>query len=326
MSEAIVPLYRSYLRAVKRLPHQRLRDFFRIKASEDLKAIRDTKNTPLQQRKIKRVSRQVRKIEAACNGSTDAFDHVLDLAYGRKGKLRWEIMQPLLIDPSKPIPSPIIKSVPKSRPPVYSKELTVLHTSVYSRRTKVLPLQHLSFPPTLSPRAEPSSEEARTLGPLSKRREVNTRWRYFVQEWKKIYPPLDVIVRDATNGSESSSRAAVSQANIRDVGFQGQHLLEEIEALVGPSYHSRPAPRRGEESTPSGRERLPRWLRRRYQALLARLPALVYTHNPSKSTGKYSVELSTNAISNRTRDQPCRQPELDTENLAWYQKSLAQKS
>ncbi|KAK7059153.1 hypothetical protein VNI00_001780 [Paramarasmius palmivorus] len=274
---------------------------------------------------MKRITRDMRKVEAACNGSTSGFDHVLDLAYGRKGKLRWEIMQPLLNDPTKPLPAPIIASKPKSRPPVYSKELSALITSLYSRRTKPLSTKSLAFPPKLSLRADPTSEEARTLGPLSKRREVNTRWRYFVQEWKKVYPPLDVVVRNASDGSESSSRAATSEANIRGVGFQGERLFEEIEELVGPaSPASRPKPRRGEESTSlTAPQRHPsRWLRRRYQALLYRLPVLVYTRN-SKGGGSYSVELSASAIGHRTTNNSCRQPELDGGNLAWYQKSIA---
>ena len=32
-------------------------------------------------------------MEAANRGSVKAFNHILDLAYGRKGKLKWEIMK-----------------------------------------------------------------------------------------------------------------------------------------------------------------------------------------------------------------------------------------
>jgi hypothetical protein len=32
-------------------------------------------------------------VESANTGDPKAFAHVLDLAYGRKGKLRWEMME-----------------------------------------------------------------------------------------------------------------------------------------------------------------------------------------------------------------------------------------
>jgi hypothetical protein len=35
----------------------------------------------------------LRKMKAANGGNIDAFAHILDLAYGRKGKLKWEIME-----------------------------------------------------------------------------------------------------------------------------------------------------------------------------------------------------------------------------------------
>jgi hypothetical protein len=38
-------------------------------------------------------SQDVKKLEAANKGQVKAFNHILDIAYGRKGKLRWEIMK-----------------------------------------------------------------------------------------------------------------------------------------------------------------------------------------------------------------------------------------
>ncbi|KAL0580817.1 hypothetical protein V5O48_001193 [Marasmius crinis-equi] len=276
----------------------------------------------------------MKKIKAACEGDHEAFDHVLDLVYGRKGKVRWEIMKaraPLLTDPSAPRPTPIIPSVPKSRPPVYSPVLSALLTAGYSRTTKALRQNYLKFPPTLSPRADPSSEEAQMLGPLSKRREVNTRWRWFTQEWKKVYPPLEVVVRDPSSGTESTERDAVSQANIREVGLQGHHLFEEIEQLVGQSHSARTPTRRERQTLKENGETRPqelaqrptRWLRRRYQRLLARLPALIYTPGRNSSPGRYSVELSALSVAHDLRGSTIRKPELDADNLAWYE--LSQK-
>ena len=36
---------------------------------------------------------ELRKLKAANNGNSAAYEHVLFLAYGRKGKLRWELME-----------------------------------------------------------------------------------------------------------------------------------------------------------------------------------------------------------------------------------------
>src|SRR5204863_39349 len=77
------------------------------------------------------------------------------------------LIQPLLTDPSAPLPPRIIPSVEKSRPPVYSPEVVTLLTSPFSRTTKALKPQDLSFPPTLPQRANPTSDMAKLLGPFS---------------------------------------------------------------------------------------------------------------------------------------------------------------
>ena len=39
------------------------------------------------------MEKSVKLVGKANTGETKAFDRVLDLAYGRKGKLRWELMR-----------------------------------------------------------------------------------------------------------------------------------------------------------------------------------------------------------------------------------------
>ncbi|KAJ8083795.1 hypothetical protein PM082_002561 [Marasmius tenuissimus] len=331
MPVCLPSLQRTYLRLVRRLPHEHLRAFFRIKATDDFRAIAKTGRAALQKRKIKRVSQDMRKIQAACEGDHKAFDHVLDLVYGRKGKIKWEIMKPLLSQPSTPSVAPIIPPVPKSRPPVYSPELTALLTTTLSRTTKPIRLSYLEFPPTLSPRADPSTEEARLLGPLSKRREVNTRWRYFVREWKKVYPPLQLILRDPSSGAESARPEDIHRVNLREVGAQGHGLFEEIEKLVGKPLSTRRLTRRERKTseaadTPNAPVRHPsRWLRRRYQRLLGKLPVLAYTKGKNPNSGRYNVELSAMSLAHDLRTT-FRQPEMDADNLAWYELSKPKKS
>ena len=38
------------------------------------------------------IEKSVKLVGKANTGDTKAFDRVLDIAYGRKGKLRWELM------------------------------------------------------------------------------------------------------------------------------------------------------------------------------------------------------------------------------------------
>lgn len=85
-----------------------IRQFYRIKASDD---IRSALARPVTAHcRVKRIAKvcyltcttpfglikeiqDIRRIKAATSGSNKAFAHILDVAYGRKGKLRWELME-----------------------------------------------------------------------------------------------------------------------------------------------------------------------------------------------------------------------------------------
>ncbi|KAF8222123.1 hypothetical protein L208DRAFT_1324169 [Tricholoma matsutake] len=322
----IFSLYRTYLRQVNQLPLLYLRSFFRIKAADDFHSIlRSTKET-VSKHKLKRVSRDLRKITEANSGSSKAFAHVLDLAYGRKGKLKWEIMEPLLSDPNAPLPPRIIHSVEKSRPPVYSPEMKVILTSGFSRTTKPLSLKSLDFPTSLPIRANPASDDARLLGPLSKRREVNIRWRYFVNECKKVYPPLQVVVNDPSRGvHEGVKDADLLRVGIRGFGMQGCGVFEDISSVAGPLNMSKSLTRKERrnvnmvpEPASSHSTRHPsRWLRRRYQELLGRVPILTYSLG-TNSSGSYSISLPRGALAPSLYLMAPRFPELKSiEDREW---------
>ena len=78
---------------------------------EDARNLLETSDPKLQLTKMKRVravcgvldssihhlriwiaAQDLRKLEAAHDGDSAAYAHILDVAYGRKGKLKWEIM------------------------------------------------------------------------------------------------------------------------------------------------------------------------------------------------------------------------------------------
>lgn len=232
--------------------------------------------------------------------------------------------QPLLYDPTAPIPPRIIPAVERSRPPVYSPELKALLTSGPSRRTKPLSPKSLVFPPSLPQRADPTSEDARLLGPLSKRREVNIRWRYFTTEWQKVRPPLQIVVADA-----GVSAADTARAGIRGVGFQGTGVFEDVERIAGPARPPPPLTRREMQAGKVSGEVQPRhpskWLRRRYQHLLWRLPVLTYeppADEKGRKRGKYVVSLSPSAAGHSFHPSPTRMPEISRpEDEAWLRLS-----
>ncbi|KAH7930547.1 hypothetical protein BV22DRAFT_1054706 [Leucogyrophana mollusca] len=327
--QTVFSLYRSYVREIKRLPHKYLRLFFRIQVADDFRALLQTKNDSLQGKKLKRVSKGLRRLRAANAGDHLAFNHVLDLAYGRIGRLRWELMEPLLSDPNAPLPPPIIPGKEASRPPVYSPELTALLTSGVSRKTKPLGKRDLSFPPTLPERADPTSKDAALLGPLSKRREVNIRWRYFTKEWKKVLPPLEVSVADHTSSEgDEAVHKHVAKAGIRPIGFQNTIVLEELLELAGHPWKRQQSTRRRKHDpdivasppvSPFDGHLPTRWLRRRYQELLGRLPILTFYQQPPKVTegrGRYDVSWASSALI-PSRSHSTRLPYVGDGDMEW---------
>ena len=225
----------------------------------------------------------------------------------------------------------------RSRPPICGPELTALLLSPYARPSGKAPKpSHLLSPPTLPPRATPSSKDARLFGPLSKRRDVNIRWRYFSCQWKRLYPPLEVSVKQQGTQEISSQEDALLDARIRGVGMQTAGQLDEVKSLAGPASEKPPVPRRIDQiylpctHTPAAdRRSLPnRFLRRRYRELLGRIPVLTYTYVPGESvtssngypTGQYEVSLARTALSPYVRQETVHSQELDAVDLAWFER------
>ncbi|KAI0328173.1 hypothetical protein GY45DRAFT_1326714 [Cubamyces sp. BRFM 1775] len=339
---AIFSLYRSCLRQIRRLPTEYLRQFFRLKVGDDVRAILDPKRQHLQPTKIRRVRKDLRKLEGANAGYAKCFSYVLDTAYGRRGPLRWEILDPLRSEPGAPLPPRIIPAVESSRPPVYSREMQALMTSDAARATRMLYADALQNPPILPARADPNSPEARTLGPFSKRREVNLRWRFFQQELQKTLLPLQVVVSDHPQSGDPPSpktdEASLARAGIRSIGLQHSGVFEEIEALAAVPNKARHSAKDGAPSDSSAQGSSPtssshlseRFLRRRYQQLLARTPILVYKPSRTASSedeaadGKFQVTLSPHAAK---RGTPVHRTASEVD-LAWIRRAeeLASKT
>ncbi|KAI6136489.1 hypothetical protein F5141DRAFT_1288239 [Pisolithus sp. B1] len=332
--KTIFSIYRKYIREVGRLPHIYLRQFYQIQGSDTFRRLLRTEPEGMRRTKLKRIlkvkirlnyfatddicTQGLRRLQLANTGDHIAFNRMLDVAYGRVGKLRYELLEPLLSDPRAARPPPIIPGNEKSRPPVHSMELRALLTSTFSRKNP-LKDKDLAFPPTLPERAKPGSEEARLLGPLSKRREINMRWRFFTTEVKKVLPPLQISIEPplSDNGANDDVRQS------RRTGFFETDILQQTLDLAGyigiplpPTKRQRDpgiAPERA--SNPFDGKLPVRWLRRRYRELLGRLPILTY--RPAKSEScSYLVSIPSNALTGG-KLHASRLRFIGNEDLAW---------
>ncbi|KZT32960.1 hypothetical protein SISSUDRAFT_1132833 [Sistotremastrum suecicum HHB10207 ss-3] len=181
-------LYRSFLREAGKLPHAYLTSFFRIWGQDYIRKNRNEQG--LLTKKLRRLQQERNRLESANQGNRKSFNRVLEIAYGQRGKLRHELLETILQTPGVALPPRIIPAVEKSRPPVYSAALSALLTSPLSRHPRPLKSAALDTPPTLPARADRASEEARLLGPLSLRREVNIRWRFFTDQKTRVNVPI----------------------------------------------------------------------------------------------------------------------------------------
>ncbi|PIL31729.1 hypothetical protein GSI_06433 [Ganoderma sinense ZZ0214-1] len=317
-------LYRTALREIRRLPIEYLRQFFRLKVGDDVRGIFDAKLESVQASRTKRVQSEVRNLQRANHGHVNAFQHVMQTAYGRRGRLKWEILRPLRTGPGAQPPPPIIPVIESSRPPVWSSEIMALVTSDISRK-KALKADSILVPPTIpKERLDPQSTESQTLGPFSKRREVNARWKFFQHQLDKTLFPLQITLHQRTEDNKvtvQTDQAALMAAGARGIGLQGAGVFEELEALSSP-----PGVARLEASSAQGdrddtrqvlptiRSHLPRrFLRRRFQETLAQIPVLAYT----LPSGRYKVTLSPSAS---TRNGPI-QSVVDETDLAWLERA-----
>ncbi|KAF7320274.1 hypothetical protein MKEN_00812000 [Mycena kentingensis (nom. inval.)] len=274
---SVPAIYRFFLRQARQLPTQYLRQFWRIKAADDVRAAVATRNSRIRENKVKQLGKDARRLQSANGHKRYAFIRILDIAYGRKGKLKHELLEPFRFDPTLPLPPRIIPNVERSRPPVYTKPLSALLLSAYSRSGQpIKDALHFDHPTSLPERADPNSAAARIFGRLSKRREVNNRWRYWKNESLKVHPPLEVM--GAHPGPSLTYR-----------GLTG--AFADLErAAAGPPVS--------------------RWIRRRHRELLERVPMLT-AHSSRNGQVEYFVSLSDHRQSERVEKY------LDEADLKW---------
>ena len=210
--------------------------------------------------------------------------------------------------------------------------MTALMTSNFSVPTPRTEKQ-LRHPPLLPPRADPGSSDARILGPLSKRREVNLRWRFFKKETAKVQPPIEVSRIHVVQASKSHDKSAetsttegpeagdMERPTPPSVGFQGTSVLRDLEAIAFPNPNipkrARDPPLQGATNTALPISTVNRFIRRQHRKLLGKVPILTYFKHPNSPIGKYEVSLSPLVYSDSLAMLTSTVPMADEADLAW---------
>ena len=161
-------------------------------------------------------------------------------------------MKAILSEARKGSDPPLIPSVPRTKLPQYTPLLRSYLLSAHSHRSgKVPTAAQIVTPPKLPPRADPSSEEARLLGPFSKRREANIRWRFLSGFREKVYAPL---LPEEIEKLSHLSKSATKPSHTRSGKQSSTQQLQQ---------HQKPKQGWGRVHRFTGR-----FMRRRYQELL----------------------------------------------------------
>jgi hypothetical protein len=154
---------------------------------------------------------------------------------------------------------------------------------------------------------------------LSKRREKNILKKFFKDEVQKIYPPIGVEVENGRSSEEALPRGGIAM---------GLKLRKDIEAIIGPVWKPPQLTRRERRALgadvkhrePLSEPRHPsRWLRRRYQSLLDRLPVLMFSPEPKPGTGRYVVRRSDKALGDIYSTGGRLLPIAADAQLAWHE-------
>ncbi|KAF8337888.1 uncharacterized protein EI90DRAFT_3040944 [Cantharellus anzutake] len=257
-------LHRSLLGECAQFPYPYLSLFWRVRVSDVYRA-----GKALSRARVRLAKNELKLLQKANRGELGSVRKVLEYAYGRRGKLRHELFE------VRNRPTPHIPSNPnRSRPPTLSPATVALSNSTYGRETgKRVGKAEFEHPPNLPQRAIPSSEDARLLGPFSRRRLVNLRWKFFKLEKSRLLPPLRIKTEGDPLNEQPAPNMGFSNIPFRAQPEAGAGSLGDARVgpcSPGPSSHKQPSSMR-----PFGRSL--RFFRRRHQEILRLLPIMVKT-------------------------------------------------
>lgn len=234
-------LYRRLIREARALPDETTSEHFRGQIKKNF-----CKNSvyPAQHRQL------LRLLQRANAGYIQQLQKCMQIAYGRRGKLARVRIEAILSQARENATSPLIPTVPRTKLPQYTPLMkSYLLCPDSHRKGKAPKSGHLITPPALPARADPNSEDARLLGPFSKRREANIRWRYLTNFRDKMNAPIlssevDILSYQARHASKPLSKRQQSNAtahmqfsdNIKNLGkprrITGRFMRRRYEELL----------------------------------------------------------------------------------------------
>lgn len=202
-------------------------------------------------------------------------------------------------------------------------------TSDHGRGPGALNSRWLKVPMTMPERGDPNSEDAKLIGPLSKRRRVNIHWRFYTSEVKKVFPPLQLVTAEPESDVTMPEKGKGKQPGfVREkppppMAMQGSGLMEAIVKMADSPHKYETVTRIQrkllEKSCQPIPQELPvqrpsRFLRRRYQEVLHRIPILTYN---AASKTPVQVTVHPDAIIPGQRHREGRTREASEADIAW---------
>ncbi|KAG9025205.1 hypothetical protein FS837_005055, partial [Tulasnella sp. UAMH 9824] len=164
-------------------------------------------------------------------------------------------------------------------------------------------------PPTLPAGADPKSEDAKMMGPLSKRREVNLRWRYWKEQVAAARVPLQSF---AGNEPDKTKRVEWDPERLFEILERASTVPQRSSSSTPPTSPVLTASTK--HSPPSKLPRSARFLRRRFAEVLAQTPIM-----KTSNEGKVSVTISPKGIDTSERRNRVYAGQPSGESLRWIE-------
>ncbi|GAA6012078.1 hypothetical protein JCM10207_005120 [Rhodosporidiobolus poonsookiae] len=187
-------LYRSLLREARALPLPHLTEHYTQHIKHTFRQ-RPAPEASIQAvRRVNRANKLLRHLQAANDGYLHALQRAAETAYGLRGRGKWAALAPF--------------TAPAERSASFPPALAALVTSPHAHLSRQQTAAQLLRPPSLPERAEPTSEEARLLGPLIPQRIKAIKRRYWTAQVGKLRAPLALQVRLGGERVASAEEAA----------------------------------------------------------------------------------------------------------------------
>ncbi|GEM08453.1 hypothetical protein Rt10032_c05g2470 [Rhodotorula toruloides] len=320
-------LYRALLREAKLLPDNRLSEHYTAKVRTAFREERHPESSERALRRIKRAQKLLRHLQAANEGYLHSVTRAYETAYGVRGKVKHAILAVRLVE----LPLAVLRLTLSLQPFLepgrkrsnFPPALAALVTSSFAHSSRPPSPADLLKPPSMPERADPTSEQARLLGPLIPQRIRAIKRRFWNNQTGRMLAPVAVKVvqgKEEVDDAETASRLLKRHAKLNVVPehlIKGWKRIRDLEAKSSSSLPKLPPRRlqtveqRQNRSSPlspvsarriisvdarrslvpafnttkwkSPRVIRPRLLRRRVQTMLQKMPTLTVRVPAAKS-------------------------------------------